>query len=313
MSAHDPSDPENPFDLRDSSVEWQRRELEPLLSAIDGKESRFDAEAAWTRVSSRLADQRRARRSRWRGGVLAGVSAAAVLTVMVVYRSADERSPMVFATAPGSVDSVTFEDGTMVVLDGHSRVETDRAFGARTRTVQLRGRAHFRVAHDATRPFRVSAGGMVAEAVGTAFTVAEAGLRDEVEVVVTEGRVAVVPIGNDVAPLVLAAGERATTRPGATVVERLGIAETHTAWMSGERRVAAWPLRRVLPQMNRWFGLSIVVADSALLERRLTVDWRHTSPTRAVTELAAIIDADLQQRGDTITLRARRERRVDVR
>ncbi len=313
MPAYVPKEPDGPFDFRDSSIEWQRHELEPLLSAIDGLESPFDAEAAWARLSPRLTDPRRDWQSRRTGAVLAGLGVAAVLTAMVIGRSAPERSPLVLATVAGSIDSVEFGDGTMVVLDGYSRVETGRAFGVDARDVRLEGRAHFRVAHDPTRPFRVSAGGVIAEALGTTFTVTEDVQRHEVDVLVTEGRVAVAPIGRGAAPVVLNAGDRAMQRAGTTVVEHVPLRERDTAWMSGERRVVAWPLRRVLPQMRRWFGLSIVVADSVLLERRLTVDWRYTSPVRAVTELAAIIDGEIEQRGDSIRIRARQERRANAR
>ncbi|WP_353268037.1 FecR domain-containing protein [Gemmatimonas sp.] len=305
MIDHAPNEPDDPFDLRQSAVDWQRRELEPLLSAADGQQPPFDAEAAWKRMSPRLAARRVQRSSGRRAFVLAAVSAAAVLIVAVLNQTKRTPSSMVVATAIGEVDSTTLSDGTVVVLDGGTRVETDDAFGDRARDIRLQGRAHFRVAHDAARPFRVFAGGMVAEALGTAFTVADDPLRDEVEVVVTDGRVAFALRGSDAAPVVLHAGDRALRRAGTTVVERRPPSEEDTAWMSGDRRVAALPLRRVLPRMNQWFGLSVLVADSVLLERRLTVDWRHTSASRALSELAAIIDAEVVQRGDTITLHAR--------
>jgi transmembrane sensor len=100
----------------------------------------------------------------------------------------------------------------------------------------LRGEAHFQVAKDAERPFVVSARGVEVRAVGTAFSVQmDAAV---VEVVVTEGRVAVdtprppaapelaaerAPV--DVAPLpepagaVLDAGHRASIRVGEAAPE----------------------------------------------------------------------------------------------
>ena len=313
MSVQPRNDPDDPFDLRQSAIEWQNRELEPLLSASEGHEPPFDAIAAWERVSPRLIRSRQPTPPRWRRALIGGLGVAATFTVMVTYRATQEPTSLLRTTAVGEVDSTQLNDGSTVVLDGRSRIETGPTFGARVRDVRLQGRAHFRVAHDSKRPFRVFAGDMVAEALGTAFTVAEDPLRHEVEVVVTEGRVAFVPRGGDATRVELRAGDRATHRRGATVVERISTTALHTSWMSGDRRVAALPLRRVLPQLGRWFGLSVVVSDSVLLDRRLTVDWRHTSATGALTELAVISDAEVVQRGDTIHLLARRDRGANVR
>ena len=79
-------------------------------------------------------------------------------------------------------------DGSRVDLDTGSSVEV--AFEPGLRRVRLsRGQAHFDVAKDPDRPFVVSAGGVEVRAVGTAFAVQLA--TDDVEVVVTEGRVEV--------------------------------------------------------------------------------------------------------------------------
>lgn len=95
------------------------------------------------------------------------------------------------------------------------RAEISHHFTADVRQVTLvRGEAHFQVKKDAGRPFVVTARGVDVRAVGTAFTVnLEAAA---VEVVVTEGRVAV------------AANSDATVPPLAASAPR-GIAPTTSA------------------------------------------------------------------------------------
>jgi transmembrane sensor len=79
-------------------------------------------------------------------------------------------------------------DGSVVELGREATVEID--YRGDLRHVRLtHGTAHFEVMKDPQRPFVVDAAGVGVRAVGTAFAVELA--RDAVEVIVTEGRVAV--------------------------------------------------------------------------------------------------------------------------
>jgi transmembrane sensor len=313
MPASDPSDPEDPFDFRDALIHRKRRELEPMLAAADRGHPPFDADAAWSRVSRRLSSQRAP--SRWRRVAPAVLGLAAVLALAVVglERTMPASMAVVHDTAAGELDSARLRDGSVVIMDGRTHVETRPGFGDATREIALRGRAHFRVSHDATRPFRVYAGEIVAEARGTAFTVADDPLRRRVDVVVTEGRVAIAPWTSATGAVVLQAGDRAVWEDGRVVLEHGAVHPGTSAWMSGERRLSGTPLSEVLPQMSRWFGLTILARDDAMLTRRISADWRHASGESALSELTAIIDARVESRGDTVVLFARRPGGSDAR
>ncbi|MCA2983530.1 FecR domain-containing protein [Gemmatimonas sp.] len=314
MSDRAPIAPDDPYDLRHALIERQRRDLESLLAAADDVEPPFDAARAWTQLAPRLVP----RRTRDRIGrrlllVAVGLVAATLLVMVRRPTSGGVAAPTVRTTAAGVVDSVTLADGTVVILDGQSRIETAAAFGQEAREVRLRGRAHFRVAADSTRPFRVIASGMVAEALGTAFTVADDASGDVVEVVVTHGRVAFGAPGASSAPVVLHAGERARSWAGRIATERgLGLTEVPN-WTTGARRLSGVPLREVLPQLVRWFGVTVLTTDSALAQRRVSADWRHAATAEALAELALLLDATAIQRGDTVILRPRGVERPRVR
>lgn len=93
-----------------------------------------------------------------------------------------------YATAVGEQRSTTLADGSVIQLNTDSEVEV--SYGNKFRELRLlQGEAHFTVAKNAERPFRVYAGNGRVEAVGTAFSVY---LKDDaVNVTVTEGRVSV--------------------------------------------------------------------------------------------------------------------------
>jgi transmembrane sensor len=302
MPKREPNNADDPYDLRDLLIERHRREVEALLQAADVNEPAFDADRAWEQLTPRLTQRSRRAAQRLRFVVAAGGIAAAAAVAVMLAPARRTVEPLVRQTAVGMLDTLMLTDGTRVVLDGNSRIETGADFGRDTRVVRLRGRAHFQVAADSTRPFRVIATGMVAEALGTAFTVADDQSTRQVEVVVTHGRVAFGPQGVSVAPLILTAGDRARGGPNGLTKERGADLGEFVRWTSGARRFAGAPLREVLPQLTRWFGLT-VVADASLTDRRVTADWRRATAGEALAELALLLDARVVQHGDSVRLR----------
>jgi ferric-dicitrate binding protein FerR (iron transport regulator) len=93
----------------------------------------------------------------------------------------------------GPQRTVTLSDSSEVILASASRLVVAPDYGSGSRTVDLEGEALFRVRHDAARPFRVRAGSIIAEDLGTEFVVRRLGAGDHerVRVAVREGIVAV--------------------------------------------------------------------------------------------------------------------------
>lgn len=103
--------------------------------------------------------------------------------------TASEVAPVRIATEAGERRHVRLPDGSTMDLDASSEVVL--RFGAQRRDIALtRGRAYFDVAHDVSRPFEVSASGVVSRAVGTRFSVSHRA-QQEVAVAVGQGRVQV--------------------------------------------------------------------------------------------------------------------------
>lgn len=192
-----------------------------------------------------------------------------------------------YATTTGGYERVMLADNSVLELNGDTAATVD--YTATERRVRLtRGEAHFTVAKNPSRPFFVEALGVTVRAVGTAFNVRLG--TGEVEVLVTEGKVAVsetVGPALAAAPLTalpatslapdtfLAANERAviaTARPPGLPltapprVERLAPDTLRTAliWQGPSLVFAATPLAEVAAQFNRRNPIQIVLADPDL-------------------------------------------------
>ena len=134
-------------------------------------------------------DARTARRHRrrWQGVGLAafGAAAAAIVVVMAAHR------PPVTDAVAGASRPLVLADGSEVTPDAPATpIQIREQTAARTVVRLAAGAARFRVKHDARRLFRVDAGPIEIEDLGTVFRVAHQP-GGQVRVVVSEGRVAV--------------------------------------------------------------------------------------------------------------------------
>lgn len=238
----------------------------------------------------------RRRRSR-----VAGAAAAALLVTATVlwWRGAQPGDgARADAVPPSIVVSVptrrVLDDGTQVEL--RAGAELHVAFSAAFRRVVLeRGEAHFTVTRDSARPFVVRANGLEVRAVGTAFAV-QVGEK-EVEVVVTEGRVALDSPASDEAGSTrsgvgsepsaeaprrsiafVEAGGRAVVAPVASDsgvsahVAKVTTAEmaARLAWREPTLELSGTPLREAIPMFNRHGGVRLVLGDPLLGRVRLS-------------------------------------------
>ncbi|HEY6455776.1 MAG TPA: FecR domain-containing protein [Steroidobacteraceae bacterium] len=118
------------------------------------------------------------------------LAAAAVIVAVLGVWLSTFTAPQVIQTGRGERRGVVLADGSMLRIDPESRLRV--RLQRHLRDVKLeQGRAVFRVAKDAARPFLVHAGSTVVRAVGTEFGVERA--RDGVVVTVAAGKVAVFP------------------------------------------------------------------------------------------------------------------------
>ena len=227
-----------------------------------------------------------ARRRRRRVNAL-GVVAAVLVAAAVVWQ-------MPFAArvqGPGAPTAVVIQPQRQVLPDGSVaelkagaliRVEFSEAV---RRVVLERGEAHFTVTKNPARPFVVAAGRLEVRAVGTAFAVDLGATM--IEVVVTEGRVAVnpavavlPPVGAPVTPpTFVEAGQRVLVdeiqlRPDAPgwPVDQLAAAELAEtqAWRVPRLEFSGTPLAEALPLFNRHSPVRLVLDDPVLGRLRLS-------------------------------------------
>jgi ferric-dicitrate binding protein FerR (iron transport regulator) len=174
----------------------------------------------------------------------------------------------VVTSLPAQVGVVTLDDGSTVRLAPESKLSIPKGFGPDLRAVKLEGAATFSVAPGQSRDFQVHTRDAVAVAKGTKFTVREYESDGAATIVVQEGTV---EVRHGEEKQALAAGSGLVVVTGqsprtATADE----SDAAAAWNTGSLVVTNRPLREVLPQLRRWYGLTVNVPQPALLERPAT-------------------------------------------
>lgn len=180
-------------------------------------------------------------------------------------------------TAKGERREISLVDGSVVVLNTDSEVHID--IDRRSRTVILEsGEAHFSVAKDPDRPFRVFAAGGIVEAVGTAFTVRL--IDKEVDVTVEEGIVEVFRRTGEnsqaqlqqedpdswISIAALSVNERAVfddQQERREQLEKSALARS-LMWRDGFLSFSGDPLKDVVEEMRRYTDIDIRIEDEAI-------------------------------------------------
>lgn len=228
----------------------------------------------------------------------AAVGASLVLAI-AVWSWMDRQTT--FATAIGEQRVLQLADGSSVRLDTDSRIRV--RFEAGKRLIDLdRGQALFEVAHDATRPFIVAAGGTEVTAVGTVFDVRRDGAN--VRVTLVSGIVDVAPAAGDGAGTRMTAGHQARITSRGLATQAVD-AETATSWTEGRIIFRDTPLRAAVAEVNRYLTQKVELAADARADVPVSGVFRAGDRDAFVSTAAEVLDLEVRAgAGGTVRLSA---------
>lgn len=283
-----------------------QKELEALVAAWKNPRQRgvYDLDGAWGRVASRLgqavADPEPMAIPLARRPVVRWLAAAAVVLAAgsgLMLRGRDVA--VTYTTAIGEQRTVTLPDGSTAILAPASTVVVAAGYGKPNRNLSLTGRAWFEVSHDAARPFRISAGGMMVEDLGTEFEVVTTG--PGLQVTVVTGSVAV-HRGGGSATVTLGPRDAATISPqGGSSVDHQVAVDRITSWRQGTLDFVNRPLGEVAAELERWYDVELVLAPG-LADRPLNAPIPTGNLTEALEIITTALDLTRSDLGRVITL-----------
>jgi transmembrane sensor len=237
-------------------------------------------------------------------------AAAAILAVVGIatwrLSGTTELAPAVattYDTRVGVGDSITLPDSSRVILAPGSRLTVAASYGQGHRDVNLQGAGQFTVRHDAGRPFTVRSGSALVRDLGTTFTI-KASDGAEITVAVTEGSVLLSDsaAARQAQAVELRAGDRGRlTAHGTVVLERGTVTPDEVSWVTGMLVYRDTPLAEVRADLRRWYGVVLVVRDSAWAAQTISTGGAANEPVgKILQKLASIYGGVVTQRGDSV-------------
>jgi transmembrane sensor len=212
---------------------------------------------------------------------LASIGAVVVLVFFLPYLLHGARTEYRAGVTPRAL---TLEDGTEVSLDAGTAIAVDYKIDER-RIELLRGHAWFNVAHQAERPFRVTALGGRIEDVGTAFEVGLDG--DQVSSAVSQGCIEVSATGRAGKGVRVSEGQQVSYRVGGPLsgvqpvaVERIAV------WRQGEILVVGLSPRMAIAQIARYRSAPVWVVPGHDERRKITGIFQTGKPDQAIRAVA---------------------------
>jgi ferric-dicitrate binding protein FerR (iron transport regulator) len=240
---------------------------------------------------------------------LALLGGSAIGVLLFRWRVPEPAEPMRTAkTTPGQRAMFRLPDGTQVVLGVASTLRYPAAFKSGSRDVLLEGEAYFEVAHDQVRPFTVRAADLVAQDLGTEFTVRAYPEDAGAQVVVREGRVAIRAAARAAgAPeRVVAAGQLGRLGGGGEPVVEQADTAAWFAWTEGRLVFSNTPLSEAVRQIERWRDVEIHLASGDIGERQFTTSFGNESTLAMLEVIGTGLGLEVVQTGPrSYTLRAK--------
>lgn len=221
----------------------------------------------------------------WGGVALAGVAACAVIVALAL-------APKTYQTAVGGRLTAHLDDGSTVILNTDSQMRV--RFTRGQRDVELiKGQAFFDVAHDAKRPFLVSAGPMEVRAVGTKFDVRHDG--PSAAVTLAQGKVQVSQDDAARGSWLLRPGQALSLAPGAKSAQPIDVdVASLTGWTSGVITFHDVALADAVAEMNRYERAKITLAPGIPTQAKISGVFTAGGEDEFVA--AAKISFDLESR-----------------
>ena len=162
-------------------------------------------------------------------------------------------------TANGSKGRFVLPDSTVVWLNSNSLLEYPETFSSSAREVSLSGEAYFEVRRNEKLPFRVQAGEMKVEVLGTEFNVQAYSGDEVVKTTLNCGKVRVM-MGKEA--LELAPDQQAVCDLRHRRFHKIEVnANYFSAWKDGKFIFEDEPLENILNSLARWYNISVFYRD----------------------------------------------------
>ena len=223
------------------------------------------------------------------GGLLLGGVATYLLS-----SGKNSSEQLVFETPRGEKSIVKLPDGTEVWLNANSRLVYN-SFSTRSRQVELKGEAFFKVTHNEKAPFVVKTNECEIKVLGTTFNVMAYDEFGRKEITLLEGKVDV-----------LIDSKNQVLKPGQSLVlkdHQMQVAEVNTAqasaWVDNKFNFKDIPLSELIKRLENWYDVDIELNNPSGREVNYTGTFKNEETIWQVLDAIKVYTFIEYEKSDT--------------
>jgi transmembrane sensor len=158
-------------------------------------------------------------------------------------------------TPRGGKYDLLLADGTKVWLDAASSITYPSSFGGNNREVKITGQVYFEVAHDASKPFRVTVHEQTVEVLGTHFNINAYDDEPSIKTTLLEGKVKIYKAGKSA---ILKPGQQSLLNLSENTIKVQEVdVDGETAWKDGHFHFDGDNIQTVMRQLSRWYDVDV--------------------------------------------------------
>ncbi|MHA4893473.1 FecR family protein [Pedobacter sp. PWIIR3] len=285
----------NEWRAADAENEKTYQEFLNVQFSIDKLSSaHVDADASWDALSNKLAggvEVKEAVVRKFDFRMITKIAAVVLVMLSVgLYFFSQSKYETVSIPENASVARIVLPDETILNLNAGTEIRYNKdSFKADRKLEILKGEAFIQVVKHEGAQFKVVAGNIEAQDIGTSFNVFKH--NDDVSVTVEEGIVAFKEKGAD-RQLVLTAGKMGSYNASAKALLMTNNANPNfKAWINKRFTFEEMPLSVVATQLEKVYQVPVVVKGSTLNNRKFSVANLHY---QTIDSALAVISASLQ-------------------
>jgi ferric-dicitrate binding protein FerR (iron transport regulator) len=213
---------------------------------------------------------------------------------------AEPPPPQVYTTGRGEQSLYTLPGRTVVTLGPAAELRHQAPATGFAQSVTVTGQARIVVTGDSSVSYTITVGDVTLETSKADMSVRSYASDSSVQIVVVGGTVAAT-VGDS--SLTWKAGDVATIPAGGTLkVRHLRDVSSLVEWTDGSMHYDAVPFRKIIPDLERAFDITIIAEDGQILREPVTAVFHMGSYTDMLATLTPIIDATFKVDDRTIRL-----------
>lgn len=212
------------------------------------------------------------------------------------------RKTDVVFTASENMLPVTLPDGTQITLNKNSQLSYSKSFGEQRREVTLKGEAFFEVAHDAAKPFVITAGQAQVEVLGTSFNVMAYDDEKEISVTVETGKVKLSESKTN-QEVRLEAGQKGSFNKESNQLNSSANTNINfLSWKTHKLNFSEQHLRSVIDDINKAYDAHIEIAATLSDNCVVTVNFDGQSLEAVLNVLKSTLNLTYEEKNGKIVI-----------